>query len=80
MAGYEAIAEAVQRPTMQFVRIKTPEQMDLLALHKVRSRLVRQRTGTINQIRGPPPSLASRGERATVAPRGWLHLIQCRQE
>ena len=48
----EAIAEAVQRPTMQFVRIKTPEQMDLLALHKVRSRLVRQRTGTINQIRG----------------------------
>jgi transposase len=37
---------------MQFVRIKTPEQMDLLALHKVRSRLVRQRTGTINQIRG----------------------------
>src|SRR5262245_22656572 len=48
----EAIAEAVQRPTMQFVRIETPEQMDLLALHKVRSRLVRQRTGTINQIRG----------------------------
>jgi transposase len=48
----EAIAEAVQRPTMQFVRIKTPEQMDLLALHKVRLRLVRQRTGTINQIRG----------------------------
>lgn len=47
----EAIAEAVQRPTMHFVRIKTPEQMDLLALHKVRSRLVRQRTGTINQIR-----------------------------
>jgi transposase len=48
----EAIAEAVQRPTMQFVRIKTPQQLDLLALHKVRSRLVRQRTGTINQIRG----------------------------
>ena len=48
----EAIAEAVQRPTMQFVRIKTPEQMDLLAFHKMRSRLVRQRTGTINQIRG----------------------------
>src|SRR5262245_42739168 len=37
---------------MHFVRIKTPQQMDLLALHKVRSRLVRQRTGTINQIRG----------------------------
>src|SRR6266498_181287 len=34
----EAIAEAVQRPTMRFVAIKTPEQMDLLALHRVRSR------------------------------------------
>jgi transposase len=48
----EAIAEAVQRPTMHFVAIKTPEQMDLLALHRVRSRLVSQRTGVINQIRG----------------------------
>ena len=48
----EAIAEAVQRPTMNFVAIKTPEQMDLLALHRVRSRLVSQRTGVINQIRG----------------------------
>jgi transposase len=48
----EAIAEAVQRPTMHFVAIKTPEQMDLLALHRVRSRLVRLRTGVINQIRG----------------------------
>ena len=48
----EAIAEAVQRPTMHFVRIKTPDQMDLLALHRVRSRLVSQRTGVINQIRG----------------------------
>jgi transposase len=36
----EAIAEAVQRPTMHFVAIKTPEQMDLLALHRVRSRFV----------------------------------------
>jgi transposase len=48
----EAIAEAVQRPTMRFVAIKTPDQMDLLALHRVRSRLVGQRTGLINQIRG----------------------------
>src|ERR1700746_2873175 len=48
----EAIAEAVQRPTMHFVRIKTPDPMDLLALHRVRSRLAGQRTGTINQIRG----------------------------
>jgi transposase len=48
----EAIAEAVQRPTMNFVAVKTPEQCDLQALHRVRSRLVRLRTGVINQIRG----------------------------
>ena len=48
----QAIAEAVQRPTMSFVAIKTPEQMDLLALHRVRSRLVSQRTGVTNQLRG----------------------------
>ena len=48
----EAIAEAVQRPTMNFVAIKTPEQSDLLSLHRARSRLVRQRTAIINQIRG----------------------------
>jgi transposase len=48
----EAIAEAVQRPTMHFISIKTPDQMDLLALDRVRSRLVSQRTGVINQIRG----------------------------
>jgi transposase len=47
----EAIAEAVQRPTMKFVATKTPDQLDLQALHRVRERLVRQRTGIINQIR-----------------------------
>jgi len=47
----EAIAEAVQRPTMKFVATKTAEQLDLQALHRVRQRLVSQRTGIINQIR-----------------------------
>ena len=47
----EAIAEAVQRPTMKFVATKTAEQLDLQALHRVRARLVSQRTGVINQIR-----------------------------
>src|SRR5215472_19277198 len=47
----EAIAEAVQRPTMKFVATKTAEQLDLQALHRVRERLVGQRTGIINQIR-----------------------------
>jgi transposase len=47
----EAIAEAVQRPTMKFVATKTADQLDLQALHRVRERLVHQRTGVINQIR-----------------------------
>ena len=47
----EAIAEAVQRPTMKFVATKTVEQLDLQALHRVRERLISQRTGIINQIR-----------------------------
>ena len=47
----EAIAEAVQRPTMKFVATKTADQLDLQALHRVRERLVCQRTGVINQLR-----------------------------
>lgn len=47
----EAIAEAVQRPTMKFVATKSGDQLDLQAMHRVRERLVSQRTGIINQIR-----------------------------
>ena len=48
----EAIAEAVTRQNMRFVPIKTDEQLDLQALHRVRDRLVQRRTAVINQIRG----------------------------
>ena len=48
----EAIAEAVQRPRMRFVPIKTEEQLDLQALHRVRERWVMRRTAVVNQIRG----------------------------
>ena len=41
----EAIAEAVQRPMIKFVAIKTAEHLDLQALHRMRERLVSQRTG-----------------------------------
>jgi len=47
----EAIAEAVLRPTMKFVAIKTVEQLDLQGLYRIRERLVCQRTSVINQIR-----------------------------
>jgi len=48
----EAIAEAVTRRNMRFVPIKTDDQLDLQALHRVRERLVRRRTALIDQIRG----------------------------
>src|ERR1039458_5072041 len=47
----EAIAEAVQRPRMRFVPIKTEEQLDLQALHRVHERWVMRRTAVVNQIR-----------------------------
>src|SRR5690349_1558518 len=65
----EAIAEAVQRPTMKFVATKTTDQLDLQALHRVRERLVSQRTGVINQIRA---FLLERG----IAVRQGLRLLR----
>jgi len=62
----EAIAEAVQRPTMKFVATKTADQLDLQALHRVRERLVSQRTGIINQIRAFMLEAASRCARASA--------------
>jgi transposase len=47
-----AIAEAVQRPSTRCVPIKTDDQLDLQALHRVRSRLIGDRTAVINQLRG----------------------------
>ncbi|HEY6765201.1 MAG TPA: IS110 family transposase [Candidatus Sulfotelmatobacter sp.] len=48
----EAIAEAVGRPRMRFVPIKTDDQLDLQSLHRVRERWVMRRTAVINQVRG----------------------------
>ncbi len=47
----EAIAEAVERENMRFVPIKTDDQLDLQALHRVRERLVSRRTAVMNQVR-----------------------------
>src|SRR5665811_462720 len=48
----EAIAEAVTRPRMRFVPIKSDDQLDLQSLHRVRERWVMRRTAVVNQIRG----------------------------
>ena len=48
----EAICEAVSRPTMRFVAVKSPEQQAALALHRTRELLVKERTQLVNMIRG----------------------------
>ncbi len=51
-ADAEGICEAVARPSMRFVPIKTVEQQDILFIHRVRQRLVKNRTALANEIRG----------------------------
>jgi transposase len=48
----EAVCEAMSRPSMRFVAIKTVEQQDIQAIHRVRSELIGHRTAKANQIRG----------------------------
>jgi transposase len=64
----EAIAEAVGRPTMRFVAIKSDDQLDMQSLHRVRERWVTRRTAVTNQIRG---LLLERGMKVA---KGRLHL------
>lgn len=69
----EAIAEAATRPTMRFVALKTEEQLDVQVLHRVRDRLVGQRTALMNQIR----SILL--ERGVVVPQGRRKLAEALQ-
>ena len=68
----EAIAEAVGRPKMRFVPIKSDDQLDLQSLHRVRERWVMRRTAVINQIRG---LLLERG--ITVRKGGAISTPHC---
>jgi len=67
-ADAEAICEAVTRPTMRFVAVKTPEQQSAMMLHRVRLVLCRQRTQLSNAVR------AHLGEFGIVAAAGRLGL------
>ncbi len=71
----EAIAEAVARPTMRFVPIKSDDQLDMQSLHRVRERWVMRRTAVINQIRS---LLLERG--ITLDADYVLHRAGCSQE
>jgi transposase len=69
-ADAEAIAEAVRRPTMRFVAIKSPEQQSVVALHRTRDLLVGQRTQLVNMIRS---QLAEYG---IVLAKGIQHALR----
>lgn len=64
----EAIAEAASRPTMRFVELKSEDQLDMQALHRVRSRLVKARQALLNQLR------AILLERGYIIPKGRRKL------
>lgn len=68
----EAICEAMQRPTMRFVPVKRPEQQAVLALHRSRELLVRQRTMAANALRA---AFAEFGVVAAQGRRGLATLI-----
>src|SRR6201987_4031906 len=67
----EGIAEAATRPTMRFVELKRPAQLNMQTLHRARDRLVAERTALINQLR------AILLERGLVVPQGKRKLEQC---
>jgi len=67
-ADAAAICEAVVRPTMRFVAVKTVEQQAAVLLHRGRERLVRQRTGLVNALR------AHLAEFGIIAPQGLRHV------
>jgi transposase len=64
-----AVCEAMSRPSMRFVALKTTEQQDIQAVHRVRSELIKQRTAKANQIRGLV------GEYGLVAPLS-IHALR----
>lgn len=68
----EAIAEAAGRPTMRFVTVKSVEQQDMQAVHRVRELLVAQRTALINQARG---LLAERGVTIAQSPAAFKRAV-----
>jgi transposase len=72
MADAEAICEAVTRPTMRFVPVKSPDQQGVMVLHRTRLVLTRQRTQLSNAIRG---HMAEFGLTAAIGREGLGKLI-----
>ncbi len=73
-ADAQAIWEAVQRPEMRFVAVKSEQQQAVLTLHRLRSQWVKVRTLQANQIRG------LLYEFGVVVPMGWRALLKAASE
>jgi transposase len=73
MADAEAICEAVTRPTMRFVPVKSPDQQSVMVLHRTRLALTRQRTQFSNAIRG---HMAEFGLAAAIGREGLGKLVE----
>ena len=71
-ADAEAICEAVRRPTMRFVQVKSAEQQGQLMQHRTRDLLMRQRTQTINALRA---HMAELGIAAAQGREGFKELL-----
>jgi transposase len=76
-ADAEAICEAVTRPTMRFVEVKSPEQQSVMVLHRVRMMLMRQRIQLSNAIRG---HMAEFGLVAPIGREGLQSLVRLVEE
>ena len=74
-ADAEACCEAVQRPGMRFVPVKSEEQQSMLMVHRTRDLLVRQRTATVNALRGHLAEFGITAARGTAKARELMSLI-----
>jgi transposase len=74
-ADAEACCEAVQRPGMRFVPVKSEEQQGMLMVHRTRDLLVRQRTATVNALRGHLAEFGITAARGTAKARELMSLV-----
>ena len=79
-ADAEAICEAVTRPTMRFVEVKSPEQQSVMVLHKVRMMLMRQRTQLSNAVRGHMAEFGLVGPIGREGLAGLLKIVESADE
>lgn len=79
-ADAEAICEAVSRPTMRFVPIKSEQQQAVIMLHRAREHLIRQRTMIVNAIRAHAAELGLVSRQGVVGSMQLVEVIECEED